>query len=387
MFPIPTGKGKICSTLQKSGKRYYYVQRLPIYTDEKGEIITYRSKGFSTKEDAEKHRQEVIIKRDNGLFKLKYLNELAEAKLKPKPVNEAANESYYSFCLRFFQDRDNAAATKETYIHLINKRFKPFFEDVPIRDLNKGLLQRFADQYSTGIKNNFAILRQTLRKLYSLDLIPQFYYDGLIKPRSTADLHPKQALSQEEVQAVLHYFKGHPMEFAVHLLFNTGLRIGELQALYWDEVEILDTKHGRIHVNASWGKTELGLARKATKTKSSKRIVPFTNAYLIKLLEKARDKSSSKWVLANARGTAPIEKKNFTNRYFKIVGKRLGFEKPLSSHVARHTYISHLVNANVPYTTIAKLVGHDSTEMIIKVYAHAINDEAEEFRLVENIYN
>lgn len=133
------------STLQKSGKRYYYVQRLPIYTDEKGEIITYRSKAFSTKDDAEKHRQEVIIKRDNGLFKLKYLNELAEAKLKPKPVNEAANESYYSFCLRFFQDRDNAAATKEAYIHLINKRFKPFFEDVPIRDLNKGLLQRFAD--------------------------------------------------------------------------------------------------------------------------------------------------------------------------------------------------------------------------------------------------
>lgn len=43
-------------------------------------------------------------------------------------------------------------------------------------------------------------------------------------------------------------------------------------------------------------------------------------------------------------------------------------------------------NANVPYTTIAKLVGHDTTEMIIKIYAHPINDEKEEFRLVENIY-
>lgn len=78
-------------------------------------------------------------------------------------------------------------------------------------------------------------------------------------------------------------------------------------------------------------------------------------------------------------------KKNFTNRYFKAFRKRLNINKPLSSHAVRHTYISNLINANVPYTTITKLVGHDTTEMIIKVYAHPIN-EKKEFQLVENIY-
>ena len=72
---------------------------------------------------------------------------------------------------------------------------------------------------------------------------------------------------------------------------------------------------------------------------------------------------------------ALLKKKNFTNRYFKAVGTQLNINKPLISHAARHTYISNLINANVPYTTIAKLVGHDTTEMIIKVYAHPINNK------------
>lgn len=92
-------------------------------------------------------------------------------------------------------------------------------------------------------------------------------------------------------------------------MFQTGIRIGELQALYWNEVEVLDDRHGKLHINASWGKTELGLARKATKTKSSKRVVPFTSSKLVKLLLKAKENSNSKWVLANQVGTGPIEKR------------------------------------------------------------------------------
>ena len=206
------------------------------------------------------------------------------------------------------------------------------------------------------LSKNFVILRQTLRKLYSLDLIPQYFYDGIIKPNTTAPLHPKQALTHEEVNLFLDYFKGHNLEYTILLLFQTGIRIGGLQALYWNKVEILDDKHGELHINASWGKTELGLARKATKTKSSNRVVPFTSSKLVKLLLEAKENSKSKWVLANQVGTGPIEKKNFTNRYFKAVGTQLNINKPLISHAARHTYISNLINANAPYTTIAKLV-------------------------------
>lgn len=386
MFPIPKGIGAISSSLQSSGKRYYYIRNLPLYTDENGTIVTYKSKGFLSEQEAKDHRQEIIDNRNNGVYKLRYINELANSKVQQPNSKPELEESYYNFCLRYFKDANYATSTRESYIRLIEQRIKPFFKDIPIKNLNKRLLQKFVNQYASDIRRTFSILRQTLRNLYSLELIPEIYYDGLIKPKNTSACHPKEALTREEVDTVLNYLKDSPKEYPVLLLFLTGLRIGELQALYWSEIEILDDEHGKIHVNSSWGKTEIGMARKATKTKSSKRIVPFTSARLVHLLKIAQRNSKTKWVLENSTGTGPIEKKNFTNRYFKSIGKQLGITKPMSSHVARHTYISHLIRQNVPYTTIAKLVGHDTTEMIIKVYAHAVENPEQEFKYVADLY-
>lgn len=92
------------------------------------------------------------------------------------------------------------------------------------------------------------------------------------------------------------------------------------------------------------------------------------------------------WVAENKTGLRPIDKHNFIKRYFTNVSKILGFTKHLSSHVARYTFISHLVQNNVPYIEIAKLAGHDSTTMIIKVCAHAVQDKENVFDYVSNLY-
>ncbi|MDU2182119.1 MAG: tyrosine-type recombinase/integrase [Veillonella sp.] len=92
------------------------------------------------------------------------------------------------------------------------------------------------------------------------------------------------------------------------------------------------------------------------------------------------------WVAENKTGLRPIDKHNFTKRYFTNVGKIPGFTKHLSSHVARHTFISHLVQNNFPYTEIAKLAGPDSTTMIINVYAHAVQDKEKVFDYISNLY-
>ena len=127
--------------------------------------------------------------------------------------------------------------------------------------------------------------------------------------------------------------------------------------------------------------------RKEPKTRSSKRIIPICDAYTISVLKHAQTMSKGNlWVAENETGLHPIDKHNFSKRYFTKVGKKLGIEKHLSSHVARHTFISNLVQHNVPYTEIAKLAGHDTTEMIIKIYAHAIQDEEQTFNYVSNLY-
>lgn len=387
MYQIPSGKGIISKETQRSGKTYYYIRNLPLYCDDQGRIIKFRSNGFTLKEEAEAERKRMIADRDNGLYKYRFIEVGHVQQSSNKKVPTGANQSYYDFCIDYFTKATYAEATRKLYLDITKNRIKPFFGTTPISDLSKSLLQQFVDQYSTNIKKTFIVLSLTLKKLHSLDLIPTNFYSSLIKPASTAPKHPKEALTVNETQSFLNYYKGHHLEHCMLLLFQCGLRIGELQSLQWDEIEIIDDCKAKVHVNSSWGETKYGMNRKEAKTHSSKRVIPISSTYTISVLKRAREASKGNlWVAENETGLRPIDKSNFTKRYFAKVGKELGIEKHLSSHVARHTFISNLVQHNVPYTEIAKLAGHDNTTMIIKVYAHAIQDEEQTFNYVSNLY-
>lgn len=387
MYQIPSGKGIISKETQRSGKTYYYIRNLPLYCDDQGTVIKFRSKGFTSKEEAEFERKRMLTDRDNGLYKYRYIEAEHLQQLSKKKAPTGANQSYYDFCIDFFTKATYAEATRKLYLDITENRIKPFFGTMSISDLSKASLQQFVDQYTTNIRKTFIVLSLTLKKLYSLELIPTNYYKSLVKPVSTAPKHPKEALTVCETQCFLSYYKGHHLEHCMLLLFQCGLRIGELQALQWDEIEIIDECKAKIHVNTSWGETPCGMNRKEPKTHSSKRVIPISNSYTISVLKHALAMSKGNlWVAENKTGLRPIDKHNFSKRYFTKVGKELGIEKHLSSHVARHTFISNLVQHNVPYTEIAKLAGHDTTAMIIKVYAHAIQDEEQTFNYVSNLY-
>lgn len=387
MYQIPSGKGIISKETQRSGKTYYYIRNLPLYCDDQGTVIKFRSKGFTSKEEAEFERKRMITDRDNGLYKYRFIEAEHLQQLSKKKAPTGANQSYYDFCIDFFTKATYAEATRKLYLAITENRIKPFFGTMSVSDLSKASLQQFVDQYTTNIRKTFIVLSLTLKKLYSLELIPTNYYKSLVKPVSTAPKHPKEALTVSETQCFLNYYKGHHLEHCVLLLFQCGLRIGELQSLQWDEIEIIDDSKAKVHVNSSWGETQYGMNRKEPKTHSSKRVIPISSTYTISVLKRARAASKGNlWVAENETGLRPIDKSNFTKRYFAKVGKELGIEKHLSSHVARHTFISNLVQHNVPYTEIAKLAGHDNTTMIIKVYAHAIQDEEQTFNYVSNLY-
>lgn len=387
MYQIPSGKGIISKETQRSGKTYYYIRNLPLYCDDQGSIIKFRSKGFTSKEEAEAERKRMIVDRDNGLYKYHFIEVGHVQQSSKSKVPPGANQSYYDFCIDYFTKATYAEATRKLYLDITENRIKAFFGTTPISDLSKASLQQFVDQYTTNIRKTFIVLSLTLKKLYSLDLIPTNFYDLLVKPVSTAPKHPKEALTVNETQCFLDYYKGHHLEHCMLLLFQCGLRIGELQSLQWDEIEIIDDCKAKVHVNSSWGETQYGMNRKEPKTRSSRRVIPISSTYTISVLKRARAASKGNlWVAENETGLLPIDKSNFTKRYFAKVGKELGIEKHLSSHVARHTFISNLVQHNVPYTEIAKLAGHDSTAMIIKVYAHAIQDEEQTFNYVSNLY-
>ena len=51
------------------------------------------------------------------------------------------------------------------------------------------------------------------------------------------------------------------------------------------------------------------------------------------------------------------------NDYLKLVGAGAGLSKVLTSHVARHTYATYLINNGISILTVSKALGHSNTKM------------------------
>lgn len=79
-------------------------------------------------------------------------------------------------------------------------------------------------------------------------------------------------------------------------------------------------------------------------------------------------------VLERYGGTLPVISAQKYNFYLKEVARLAGVEKPLSSHWARHTGATMLLNAGVRMDVVAKVLGHSSAEMTRRVYAKLLDE-------------
>lgn len=61
------------------------------------------------------------------------------------------------------------------------------------------------------------------------------------------------------------------------------------------------------------------------------------------------------------------------NEFLKLVAKAAGIDKPITSHWARHTGATILLNAGVPMEVVAKILGHSSVEETRRTYAKLLD--------------
>lgn len=62
------------------------------------------------------------------------------------------------------------------------------------------------------------------------------------------------------------------------------------------------------------------------------------------------------------------------NQYLKIVAQAAGIDKTVSTHYARHTGATLLLNSGVPMLVVSKICGHSSTKMTEQVYAKVLDE-------------
>lgn len=155
---------------------------------------------------------------------------------------------------------------------------------------------------------------------------------------------------------------------------QTGLRLGELLALRWEDVDLVA---GRILVRQAVAFGELG-----TPKSGRGREVPLSDTALRTL--KAHRHLMGPLVFCAPDGSMmPRDKpRHPLHRACRRAGLRL-----IGWHALRHTFASHLVMRGAPIRAVQELLGHASIEMTMR-YAHLSPEVAREtVRLLDDRWN
>ena len=146
------------------------------------------------------------------------------------------------------------------------------------------------------------------------------------------------------------------------MAFYTGLRLGELRALRWSEV---DLAKGVVRVEWSW---DPKAGRIEPKSKAARRTVPIPSVLRDILVEhrvKAGDEPGFVFGKTPETPFSPATVDQRTKRAWKAFGLR-----PITLHEARHTFASLMIAAGVNAKALSTYMGHSSVTITYDRYGH-----------------
>ena len=278
--------------------------------------------------------------------------------------------------------------TYERYGEIVSQHIIPALGERELEELTPLAMQRFVTELLTkgnlktgkGLSANsvnaiITVMQSSLRTAYSFGCAPSYTADKIKRPRS--DEKKVECFSLAEQKRMEQYIlnEDKPKLFGIFLCLYTGLRIGELLALEWSDV---DLQKGEVQINKTCydGKAPTGGLVRMTdvpKTPSSIRMIPIPKR-LIPMLREVKKKSRSIYVISN--GEKGISIRSY-QRTFSMLQKKL--EIPHRGfHSLRHTFATRALECGMDVKTLSEILGHKSPTVTLNRYAHSLPEHKKE---------
>jgi integrase len=176
-------------------------------------------------------------------------------------------------------------------------------------------------------------------------------------------------LTQEQAMAILTFLK-EPVRTMVWLDATTGLRVSELLALRWNDI---DFDAGVMHVQRGIVYSVVG----KTKSDASKSRIPLAASVLASLARWRRETpyaAPEDWVFASTRmkGKKPYWGNTLVAKHLRVAAAKAGITGAVGWHTFRRSISTWLIDNDENVKVTQDLMRHSHSKTTLDIYAKAV---------------
>lgn len=266
-------------------------------------------------------------------------------------------------------------STMAAYVLILENHILPTFgEDnsLPEQSVQAFVLHKIESGLSTkSVKDILIVLKMVMK--FGVKKEWMTYYEWDIKYPPSSENKVLDVLSVTNHRKILNHIQSHFtfMGLGIYISLSTGLRIGEICALKWSDINVTDEiltvnrTIERIYI-IEGEKKHTELVINTPKTKNSCREIPMNKELLGMLKPLKKVVNDDYYILTNDE--RPTEPRTYRN-YYKRLMEKLDIPK-LKYHGLRHSFATRCIEVGCDYKTVSVLLGHSNISTTLNLYVH-----------------
>lgn len=331
-----------------------------------------------------------------------YRNKIATGFIEPKKITLNEYIEYWLLTYKYNIVEDSSYDKLErVYIHQI----KDSIGKKKIGTITSKDIQSLINQYAYSEENNLAysglqrimhLLNPCFRMAKKEGVVQENPCELVLLPRRdklVKETKEQFTLSDAELklfkEAALVYNKNNVLKYRdgiiLMIMVNTGLRVGEMLALTWSDVDLVNkvirvnkTMQSNLINRTGNGNKIIAKVKKGTKTVNGTRVIPLNDNIIeyfnMLIKDNLMRNITSEYVCstrANTRQTARNLQRSLTR-----IQDNTNISRHITLHTLRHTFGSTLIRNGVDVSIVSKIMGHANITITYNKYIHVIQEQA-----------